>query len=150
VTYGDPDIDPVTLTYVWKVNGVVQQTHRTMALTDTFDLSMRGHGDRGDRITVEVVPNDGEVDGLMASDAATVVNSPPVAMNDYVVLNMGTSMIVPVLANDMDADGDILTVMGVSQPTSGRGMVTLNRDGMVTYTQTIYAQGTEMFTYTIS
>ncbi len=50
----------MTLTYVWKVNGTVKQTFTSAtALTDTFDLSVAGNGDRGDTVTVSVTPNDG-------------------------------------------------------------------------------------------
>jgi hypothetical protein len=149
-TAADADGDPVTLTYVWKVNGVVQKTDQTMALTDSFDLSKPGNGDRGDVVSVEVTPNDGFVDGMMVADRAVVINSPPVAKNVYVTLNPGPSMLVPVLANDTDPDGDRLTVVGVTQPADGRGMAMLTRDGLVVYTQNIYAMGTEMFSYTIT
>src|SRR3989442_15566016 len=70
-TKADADGDPVTLTYVWKVNGITKQTTAgSGSLTDTFDLSVAGNGDKGNTITVEVTPNDGTVNGPMVSATA--------------------------------------------------------------------------------
>ena len=69
----DPNDDPVSLTFVWKVNGVVKRTHGPVAdLTDSFELSLPGNGNVGDVITVEVTPNDGFANGPIAADNATV------------------------------------------------------------------------------
>ena len=79
-TKSDVDNDPLTLTFVWKVNGVVTKTTAGSAsLTDTYDLSVAGNGDKGDVIAAEVIPNDGTDSGATVSAQATVVNSPPVA-----------------------------------------------------------------------
>src|SRR6185436_9165980 len=66
-TSADADNDAVTLSYVWKVNGTTRKTTTTTSLTDTFDLSQAGNGDKGDTITVEVTPNDGSVNGSLVS-----------------------------------------------------------------------------------
>jgi hypothetical protein len=66
--------DPVTLTFVWSVNGVTKRTFSSnTALTDTFDLSLLGNGDRGDTIMVSVTPSNG--DPVFAS--AMVTDSAP-------------------------------------------------------------------------
>jgi hypothetical protein len=76
VTTSDIDGTPVTLTYVWKVNGTIQQTHAGVtSLTDTFDLSQPGYGDRGDTITVEVTPSDGLLSGSTVSASAIVADA---------------------------------------------------------------------------
>lgn len=41
-------------------------------------------------------------------------------------------------------------VTAVTQPADGHGTVAINADGTLTYTQTVFANGTETFTYTIS
>src|SRR2546422_10152496 len=54
-TKADADGDAVTLTYVWKVNGVTKKTTAgSSSLTDTFDLSVAGNGNKGDRKRVVV------------------------------------------------------------------------------------------------
>jgi len=77
-------------------------------------------------------------------------SSPPVAHDDVALLSAGTSVTINVLANDSDANGDALTVTAVTQPASGRGTVTINANGTLTYMQTVLASGAETFTYTIS
>jgi subtilisin-like proprotein convertase family protein len=52
---------------------------------------------------------------------------------------------IAVLANDADADGDALSVTGLTQPTAGT--VALNGDGTVTYTPNSGFTGTDSFTY---
>ena len=75
-----PEGHTVSLTFVWKVNGVESRTYTSeTTLTDTFDLSVPGQGDRGDTITVTVTPRDGTVAGASVSDVVTVVgdDDPP-------------------------------------------------------------------------
>jgi len=105
----DPDNDPITFTYVWKVNGnVVQTTSNTSATTDTLDLSIAGHGDRGDYIEVEVTPYDGSDPGLPVSTGTIVVNSAPLvtSVSDQHSLR-GDSISLQISATDVD--GDTLT-----------------------------------------
>ena len=46
----DGQNDPLTYTYVWKVEGVTRQTTSNVAsTTDTFDLSPSNHGNRGEQ-----------------------------------------------------------------------------------------------------
>ena len=50
-----------------------------------------------------------------------------------------------VLANDTDADGNVLTATGVTQPANGK--VTLAADGSFTYTSDAGFSGKDVFTY---
>jgi fibronectin type 3 domain-containing protein len=93
-TKADADSDPVTLTYVWKVNGGVVRTTSTFATTDSLDLSGAGNGDDGDTVTVEVTPNDGTVDGTLASDSTIVIGT-ALAFNgssQYVTFGQATGL----------------------------------------------------------
>jgi hypothetical protein len=70
--------DPVTLTYVWKVNGTVRRIFTSAtALSDTFDLSLAGNGSYGDTVSVELTPTDGSVSGTTVADTATVADTSP-------------------------------------------------------------------------
>jgi hypothetical protein len=72
----DTDGDPVTLTYLWQVNGkTVQTTSNTSNLTDTLNLN--GIAKPTDTITVSVTPFDGFVNGTAVTSTATV--APPSA-----------------------------------------------------------------------
>ncbi len=72
-TRSDADGDPVTLSYVWKVNGLeVQHTDDTSALTNLLDLTTVADVQVNDVITVEVIPNDGTNDGVLVSATKTI------------------------------------------------------------------------------
>ena len=73
VTVSDADLDSVTLTYVWRVEGQVRRTVTTTATSDQFDLSLPHNGSPHDMITVTVTPNDGFTDGEAVTATAFVV-----------------------------------------------------------------------------
>ncbi len=61
----------------------------------------------------------------------TPVNDDPVANDDTSSTDYNTAVVVDVLANDTDVDGDTLTVTGATSPD---GDVTINADGTITFT----------------
>jgi hypothetical protein len=77
------------------------------------------------------------------------VNDPPLAGNDTVTTPKNTAVIITVLANDSDVDGDTLTVTSVPPQTDQRGTVTTNGT-TITYMPKNGFKGTDTFTYTIS
>jgi FtsP/CotA-like multicopper oxidase with cupredoxin domain len=76
--------------------------------------------------------------GTLPSNVATVtitvtpVNDPPVGADDHATTLEGTAVIIDVLANDDDPDGDELFVSDLSDPPGGTA--TVNPDQTVTYT----------------
>jgi hypothetical protein len=74
-------------------------------------------------------------------------NRDPIAANYAATTARQGSVMVEVLANDSDPDGDQLEVTSVTQGANGE--VVLNDDGTVTYTPTEGFDGTDSFTYTI-
>ncbi|WP_442967223.1 Ig-like domain-containing protein [Pseudomonas sp. WJP1] len=76
-------------------------------------------------------------------------NQKPIAKADSAVSNNGQALIIQVLANDTDPDGNVpLKVVGLAQPDSGKGSV--STDGLrVVYTPpaTIAAPFSATFTY---
>jgi VCBS repeat-containing protein len=91
--------------------------------------------------------------GTLDSNNATVtlfvnpINDSPIAQNDTATTPEETPVIIPVLNNDSDIDGDTLAVDSVTQGTNG----TVTTNGTtVTYTPTLNFNGTDSFTYTIS
>lgn len=80
--------------------------------------------------------------------AAEPVNTVPVANADTLTVDAGSgATTVDVLNNDSDADGDILTVAAVTQPSNG---TTTLINGIVRYTPAGTFSGTDNFTYTVS
>jgi type 1 glutamine amidotransferase len=98
-------------------------------------------------------------DGTATSAATTVtitveegeqppVNTAPEASDDAYSAVGGEPLTLPapgVLANDTDADGNVLTATGVTQPANGE--VTLEADGSFTYTSEAGFSGKDTFTY---
>ncbi len=108
-TATDADADAVTLTYVWRVNGTVRQTTPGAGLSDTFDLSLAGNGNKGQTVTVTATPTDGTTSGGAVVDTATVGNTAPVV--DSVVINQATPRTNDTLSATVtshDTDGDAL------------------------------------------
>ena len=74
-------------------------------------------------------------------------NTAPVAAADTVATDVNVAVVIDVLANDSDADGDPLVVSAVTPPTNGAA----STDGStVTYTPALGFVGTDAFTYTIT
>ena len=79
------------------------------------------------------------------------VNNPPVAYPDTYGTNVDTTLMIAapgVLANDVDADGDTLTAVKMSDPS--HGTVTLNSNGGFIYIPVTNYLGTDTFTYKAS
>ena len=94
-------------------------------------------------------------DGRGGLDTATVnvdiapVNDPPDAVDDGPVLTAEeTAVVIDVLANDDDVDGDGIAIDSVTQGAGGS--VAINPDDTVTYTPNTGFSGADSFTYTIT
>jgi hypothetical protein len=68
----------------------------------------------------------------------------PVAVDDFASVQQGKSVIIDVLANDMDPDGDKIVLDGLF---SQHGHVVMNKDGTVTYFADPNFQGEDVFYY---
>ena len=76
-------------------------------------------------------------------------NNPPVATDDEAETDEGESVMISVLANDTDTDGDSLTVTDATDGNSGT--VEVATDGAaVTYTPNADFAGEDEFMYTVS
>ena len=110
----------------------------TFSGVDTFTYSISDAAGLADSatVTVTVAP-------------APPANRNPVAANDSAVTNINTAVTISVLANDSDADGDALTVSGVSNVVNGSAVV-LAGAASVRFTPAIGVSGTGSFTYAVS
>lgn len=82
-----------------------------------------------------------------ASITVTVVNDPPVAGDDTATTFMDTAVLVDVLPNDTDADGDTLTIVANDDTSNGTIAV---QNGKILYTPNAGYTGPDSFTYTLS
>ena len=96
-------------------------------------------------------------DGNGGSDQGTVAitvtpsNDPPTAVADGAVTDRDVPVTTGnVLNNDIDVDGDTLTITGADTTSANGGTVVNNGDGTFTYTPPPLFNGTDTFTYTVS
>ncbi len=76
------------------------------------------------------------------------VNDDPLAQDDTAATEQDTPVVIDVLANDSDVEGEPLNVTSITQPANGS--VVNNGDGTVTYTPGAGWSGTDSFSYTIA
>ncbi len=86
-------------------------------------------------------------DTARVSITITPVNDPPVAMDDAATTAEDAPIVIDVLANDTDVDGDALSVMAVIQPAHG---VVIHSRELLTYTPTADFHGQDTFLYIAS
>jgi len=82
---------------------------------------------------------------LVIFSSFLALGAAPVAVDDSVTMDEDTSVLVDVLANDSDPDGDPLTIDSVTEPE--HGTVTIEGD-KVRYTPDKDYYGTDSFSYT--
>ncbi|WP_417920850.1 Ig-like domain-containing protein, partial [Christiangramia marina] len=144
----DPDGDELTVTIseaqepangtvTIDENGVVTYTpDENFNGTDSFDYTIS--------------------DGNGGTDTATVTvtvgaeNDAPIAVDDSASTIEDTPVDITVLDNDSDPDGDELTVTISEAQEPANGTVTIDENGVVTYTPDENFNGTDSFDYTIS
>lgn len=94
-------------------------------------------------------------DGNTGTDQATVtitiedVNRPPEPKDDVIVAFMGRDKTIPIsdiLSNDIDQDGDQLTIVDTTQPLNG---VLIQSEGFYVYTPDPGYSGADFFTYAV-
>jgi len=146
VLANDTDVDGDALV----VSGFTQGAHGSVGISAdgivTYTPEPNYNG--ADSFTYSVDDGHGGTATASVSVVINAVNDAPVAQNDSPTLDEDTSATVNVLANDGDADGDAITITGVTQ--GGHGAVVLNGDGSVTYTPAPNFNGNDQFTYSIS
>ncbi|MEO1206350.1 MAG: Ig-like domain-containing protein [Pseudomonadota bacterium] len=117
----------------------------TGVVSGTIDPSASASGPF--EVTVTAV----DPDGNTASQTFTwaVSNPVPTAVADQVSTALDTPVTLSVVANDVDPDGDGLSVYSINGVPSN-GIVIMNDDGTVTYTPDTDFSGTDTFTYLVT
>ena len=117
-------------------------------ISGTIDPAASQGGPNADGIyTVTVTASDGNGGTVTTSFTYTVTNPAPTAANDSATTNEDAPVIISVLANDNDPDGDPLTVTSATSPD---GTVVINPDGTITFTPALNFNGSTTITYAIS
>lgn len=76
------------------------------------------------------------------------VNSAPVAVNDSVTMPGKEPVLIDVLSNDSDPEGDEIAIQGMTQ--GSKGSVEITTDGKLLYTPAKNFKGNDSFNYTVS
>ncbi|MBV7409941.1 Ig-like domain-containing protein [Maritimibacter sp. DP1N21-5] len=140
----DPQGDPITVTALGTpTNGTAELlSDGTVKYTPNADFFGT------DSFTYTVTDGNGATDVATVTVTVDPVNDNPDSEDDLVVTEGGDPVVIPVLDNDSDPDGDPLDIIDIGTPTNGT--VTQNDDGTVTYDPNDGFTGTDTFTYTIS
>ncbi|MFT5526511.1 MAG: hypothetical protein ACI9HK_004488, partial [Pirellulaceae bacterium] len=93
-------------------------------------------------------------DGHGGADTAEIIvnvtgginNTPPVAIDDVATLVSSDSVLIDVLGNDIDADGDALVIVSLTQPAGGQVDIL---DGQVIFVPDAEFTGQTTFEYTV-
>jgi hypothetical protein len=90
----------------------------------------------------------GDPPSTMPKAASGQTSGVPLAVDDMVLLEQGTSALIPILLNDSDPNGNPLSVIAITQPA--HGVLTGDNNDVYTYTPTATYVGHDAFTYTLS
>ena len=141
----DPDGNDLNITSVGSsANGTaVLNADGTITYSPNADFSGTGS------FTYTVSDGNGGFDTATVTVTVNAAEDAPDAANDTASSDTGGAIVIDVLANDNDPDGDALSVTGVTQGAAGG--VSINANGTLTYTPYPWAfQGNDSFSYTIS
>ena len=139
----DPDDDPIRIIRVGTpANGTVSFTGDLILYTPNPEFIGE------DRFEYTITDDiSGEASAWVT---VTVVNQPPVAVDDSAETWKNIRVVIDVLANDYDPDGDDITIVDIIQDEHPMGTVTDNGDGTLTYMPMKGWFGGDQFQYTIS
>jgi cysteine-rich repeat protein len=146
VVANDSDVDGDALT----VTAVTQPGHGAVSIVDAHHVAYTPaplfHG--GDGFSYTISDPSGATATATVAVAVVHVNHAPVAVDDTGSLDEDTAVTVDAVANDLDVDGDALTITAITQPAHG---LALALDGhRVQYTPAPNYNGPDALSYTIS
>lgn len=140
----DPENDALMITAVSQgSNDLITNNGNT--ITFTPDPGFTG----SDSFSYTISDSFGALATANVTVTVTAVNQPPLAVADSKSINKGDTVIIDVLANDVDPEGDPLTITGVT--SANKGTVSWQADDRtITYSHNPKRKGSDNFSYTIS
>ncbi len=145
-TDADGDALSVTATPVADpINGSVQ-----LNADGSFTYTPNANYFGTDSFTYEVSDGNGGSNTAVVNITVDSVNDAPVAIADAFNTDEDVALTANVLGNDIDADGDVLSINTTPVADPINGSVQLNADGTFTYAPDTGFHGTDSFTYEIS
>lgn len=142
------DVDSSTLTYKLVANSAVGGSVTVDATTGNYSFTPAANFNGA--ASFKFTASDGSLTSAPATVTiaiASVNDGPPVAHTDSAGTYADTPVLIDVLANDTDIDGDPLSISALG--SAGHGTVQV-QNGKVLYTPTAGYTGGDTFTYTVS
>jgi len=139
----DPEGDPLVIESI----ASLPEHGRVEILDDELVYTPDAGFDGVESFTYTASDTHGGTSSATVFVAVTPVNDAPIAQDDSSATSAGDPAIIPVLANDGDADGDPLTIVSVSQPENGTVTVV---GSTLQYVPEDAFTGTDAFSYTVS
>ena len=140
----DPEGDPLTVTLDQQGANGTAVVNQDGTITYTPNADFTGP----DSFTYQITDGTNPPVTATVDVDVTTVNESPVAADDTATTEQNTAVDINVLANDVDPEGDPLTVTLDQQGANGTAVV--NQDGTITYTPVDGFTGADTFTYQIS
>ena len=146
VLSNDDDLDGDALT----VDSVTQPSNGSVLINadETVSYTPASNFNGSDSFDYTVSDGQGGTDTATVTVGVIAVNDAPTAADDSASTNRNVAVIIDVLSNDEDPDGDSLTVDSVTQPTNGS--VVINADERLSYTPASNFNGSDSFDYTVA
>lgn len=152
--YQDPEGDPIVLAAAVPDAPETAQVGVRPEGTLTYSDRAREQANRTVKLTVRdapmvplISPRTAEEEKLQIQVTALAANSPPVAMNDFASAAPGDQVVVRPLDNDMDPDGDALSLQVLGDPDPA---VTMLPDGSVKIVAPSVAEQSIRLVYEVS
>ncbi len=140
----DLDLDTLSIASVGAAANGQAVENSDGTITYTPDADFFG----SDSFSYTVTDGNGRTDTATLTIEVLEVNAPPVATDDVASVDEDSSVVIALLSNDTDGNGDALFVSNIGP--AANGLVVDNGDGTVTYTPDADFNGTDNFAYTIS
>ncbi len=135
------------------VNPVVGPSNGTLILNadGRFTYNPAANFNGNDAFTYEISDGNGGTAQAVVNITVNPINDAPVGVGDSVTVQEGNSASMTeasLLADDIDVDGDSLSLVNFTQ--AANGVVTQNPDGSLVYTPNTGFTGVDSFNYTVA
>ncbi|HPO12378.1 MAG TPA: Ig-like domain-containing protein [Candidatus Hydrogenedentes bacterium] len=132
-------------------HGAVSINPATGDVTYTPNLNYNGPDSFVYEVSDDGSPQPATVSFATVNLTVNAINDPPAAMDDAAVTNEDEPVVVNVLENDTDVDGNLVpsTVVVVQTPANGTATVE-PATGTITYTPNLNFNGADSFTYSVT
>ncbi|EEE37053.1 vcbs repeat domain protein [Rhodobacteraceae bacterium KLH11] len=143
VLVNDSDIDGDALT----ITSVASALNGTAVIEDgQIRYTPNADFNGSETLTYTVDDGNGETDSAMVTISVAPENDAPGAVDDTASLASDGTILIDVLANDGDIDGDTLTISGVTGASNGAAVI---ENGQIRYTPNAGFSGEETLTYAV-